>query len=451
MRAMIGLAGVLGLALLPLLGSDRPAPKADSAVRIEQLIEQLGSSDFQVREAAQRQLEDIGPGALPALRVAQSRPDAEVRRRLDELIPRLHTAEILAPKRVTLQPKPRPIRETLAEIAKQTGYKLTLWPDAPANGEREKQVYSFDFQDLTFWEALDKLCEEAGLQLEPNHGDDTLRLRFQDQFVPFVYREGPFRIVAQGFNYNRSIQFGSLPRTPSPGGEQGSEQLNCNLNIIVEPKMPLLGIGEIKLLAAFDDQNHSLLAGGNRAINASGPRSYRYGGYRSYSQQVHVSLVWGAKTARTVRLLKGSMPVTLLAEQKPLIVVDKILAAQGRKLQQGTAHLDVEEVKEDGNAAGGKTYQLKLSLRETRKDSPNDYSWVNSLYQRIELHDAKGGKYASRGMHWLNSTPTSVQGTFIFGDPGNNAQLGPPTQLIYYAWVTLDHEVAFEFRNLPLP
>ncbi len=452
MRMMIGLAVLLGPALLPLLSSDVPLRKPDPAPAVAQLIEQLGSSDFRTREVAHQRLEGLGPEALPALREAQAHADAEVRRHLDELIPRLHRAALLAPKRVTLQLNQRPIREALAELAKQTGYKVTLWPDAPANNEREKHVHTFALHNLSFWEAFDKLCEETGLQLEPNYGDDTLRLRFQDQFVPFIYRDGPFRIVAQGFNYNRSNHFGSLPRNPSPStGGRNSEQLSCTLTISVEPKMPLLGIGEIKLLAAFDDQNHSLLADSSRGMMVGGPRHYRYGGYRSYSQQVQVNLVWGAKTAQTVQLLKGTMPVTLLAEQKPHIVVENILSAQGKKFQEGNTNLDVEEVKQDANGAGGKTYQLKLSLRETRKDNnPNDYSWVNSLYQRIELQDAKGGKFGSRGMHWLNTTPTSVQGTFLYGDQGNG-QLGPPAKLVYYSWVTIDHEVTFEFKNLPLP
>lgn len=450
MRAIIGLAVLLGPGLLPHLQGDISAPKAAPVPSVEQLIEHLGDQDFRVREAAQKTLEALGPAALPGLRKQQTHADAEVRRRLEELLPRLETAALLAAKRVTLRLERSPIKDALAELAKQTGYKLTLWPEGAANGDREKQVYSFAFEQLTFWEALDKLCETAGLQLEPNHGDDTLRFRFQDQFVPFIYRDGPFRVVAQGFNYTRNIQFGSLPKNPSPSTGQNSEQLHCTLNIMVEPKLPLLGIGEIKLLAAFDDQNHSMVPHGARAVAVGGPRYYRYGGYRSYSHQVQVSLAWGAKAAQHVQLLKGSMPVTLLAEQKPLIVVDPILRAQGKKVQQGNTSLEVEEVKEEGNGPGGKVYQLKLSLRETQKDNPNDYSWVNSLYQRIELQDAKGGKYASRGMHWLNSSPTSVQGNFSFGDP-NNGQLGPPAKLVYYSWVTLDHEVTFEFRNLPLP
>ena len=53
--------------------------------------------------------------------------------------------------------------------------------------------------------------------------------------------------------------------------------------------------------------------------------------------------------------------------------------------------------------------------------------------------------------NWTNGTPTSVQGTFMFGEPGNGVQAGKPAKLTYYGWVTLQHQVEFEFRDLPLP
>ena len=33
--------------------------------------------------------------------------------------------------------------------------------------------------------------------------------------------------------------------------------------------------------------------------------------------------------------------------------------------------------------------------------------------------------------------------------PGPN--LGPPTKLVFYAWNLMEHDVEFEFHDLPLP
>ena len=54
-----------------------------------------------------------------------------------------------------------------------------------------------------------------------------------------------------------------------------------------------------------------------------------------------------------------------------------------------------------------KQYQIKMSITEEQKDNPNDYSWTNSLYQRIELLDEKGNKMQIYGSQWNNSMPTT--------------------------------------------
>jgi hypothetical protein len=50
---------------------------------------------------------------------------------------------------------------------------------------------------------------------------------------------------------------------------------------------------------------------------------------------------------------------------------------------------------------------------------------------------------------WGNNSPGSVQLQVVFAPPGGKA--GPPTKLIYYRWTTIQHEIAFEFKDLPLP
>ena len=62
---------ILGPALIPLFAGDLPVRKLNPVPTPSQLIEQLGSSDFRVREAANKSLEELGLAALEALRGAQ--------------------------------------------------------------------------------------------------------------------------------------------------------------------------------------------------------------------------------------------------------------------------------------------------------------------------------------------------------------------------------------------
>lgn len=67
------------------------------AARIDRLIRDLGAQEFEVREKAQKELVEIGPAALPALRKALEDADAErahrARRAIDEIERRSRKAE----------------------------------------------------------------------------------------------------------------------------------------------------------------------------------------------------------------------------------------------------------------------------------------------------------------------------------------------------------------------
>jgi len=64
------------------------APVAD-ATRIDALIKQLGDPSFRVRDAATRELLEIGPPAKRALKKAELDPDPEVRARCAFILPRI--------------------------------------------------------------------------------------------------------------------------------------------------------------------------------------------------------------------------------------------------------------------------------------------------------------------------------------------------------------------------
>jgi WD40 repeat protein len=81
-----------GLALLR--GQLRPVPPRDVA-RIRRLLAELDEEDFDRRDSAMRELEALGPVAGPELEeVLRSRPAAEVRRRVQELILGVYREEL---------------------------------------------------------------------------------------------------------------------------------------------------------------------------------------------------------------------------------------------------------------------------------------------------------------------------------------------------------------------
>lgn len=433
-----------------------PAPVVHGLMTIEQLIEQLGSNEYRAREDATRNLADRGPTALPALRAAADHKDPEIRRRIEDLLRLLESSNILAPKRVSLQVKQQPIQEAVQALAKQSGYKIQLWPNAPQNGPKAPQpVLNLDLVDTPFWDALDRVSDAGGLNLQQHaFGDETLRLNLDNSYAPFRCNRGVFRVVAQGFNYGRNINFERLSR-PQPNQAaptaQGHEYLSLQMSVSVEPRMALLRVGAVTLLQAYDDQKHSLLPDVPLERGATmSNRYYYYGGHKSFCQHVHVNLAAPIRSARAVKLVRGVIPVTLLTKQEPICMTDKLLESKGKKFQAGTVTIEVEDVIKNPNQA----IQLKLAITDLDKRDPNDYSRIHSMYQRVEVQDENGVKFQASFNSISTNSPSQARVTLTCEPTpqgGAPKKQGSPTRLVYNSWSTMEHEVEFEFRDLPLP
>jgi hypothetical protein len=155
---------ILGLALAaaPLT---RAVSDGAETEKIARLIDQLASMKFAQRHKASRELEAIGTPALAALRKAINSADMETSHRARELVARiekkLETAAVLAPTRVRLVCKDMPVIAAVAELAKKANVKLQVEPNSVAKVAQRK--LTLDTGEVTFWEALDKLCAHAGL------------------------------------------------------------------------------------------------------------------------------------------------------------------------------------------------------------------------------------------------------------------------------------------------
>jgi hypothetical protein len=439
----------VGPALLVALGLLAANPAAEAPFPpgapepVERLIGQLGDRSPAVREKATQALEAMGAGIAPALRRAQDHTDPEVRRQAALLLAGVEKGHLIQPRRVSIQLQQRPIREAVTELAKQSGYTIELYPAPANNDERDKQLHSFQIDNVPFWEAVERISREGGLTLQRTwRGEDgRLQLRFADEYVPFVSNSGSFRLVAQGFQYHRSIEFATLARNaPVPG--QRSEQLTFRFVVISEPRLPILWMGRPIVTEAVDENNNSLLLPETAAETER--ISYHD---RGYFYDAWINLARVGRDAQTVKRLRGIVPVRLLVEQTPELVVDKVLQAKGQKLKSAATELDIEEVKEQADA-GRVRYDVKFAVRNLRGEGGLEYNFYASIRYRVELHDAKGAKYAWGGGGW-GGNENSVRGTFTFHHPGG--EIGPPAKLIFHGWNTLYHRVPFEFRDLPLP
>ena len=197
----------------------------------------------------------------------------------------------------------------------------------------------------------------------------------------------------------RNMDFGLVGASSSP---QRNETLTLTFLVFSEPHIPLLGMGEARLTAAYDNDKNSMLIpvnnNPNQAMFLGGGfgRHYisRYGnGNRSYMQQSQFQLHRPSERATPGQAHSRRHPRHPTGRAEAVVVADNILKAKGKKSSVGTTTFHFEEV----SAQANKQYQIKLAITEDNKDNPNDWTWMQTLFQRIELQDEKGNKFQVYG------------------------------------------------------
>jgi hypothetical protein len=407
---------------------------------VEQLIVRLGDREFGQRQQATQALRQQGDAILPVLLQARRHCEPEVGRRLDELIRPMQVARVLSPRRVTLPGNQSP-REYAALLGAQSGYLIH------ADNLETKTRLDLPCKDEPFWPALDRLCDSTGCSFVQNGQDEGIRLVGQNSESPYRSYDGIFRVNAQGFRYTRSTHFAQVARH-AQFGNQISELLALDLIVQVEPKTSLLKVGRPRLALAEDEEKRSMAPSGEGQFAEVGGINYGGNFGRGRAQQVSLGLMMPGRNSRQVSRVKGVIPVTLLAEQKPIVVTDKLLESKGKKFKVGNATFLINEV-EIGKGSE-KHYQFKINYDEATTEMRYDYSRIQTIQQRLELRDAHGNKIPMNASLTQFNSPTSAQfvlGTLRF----SSKDAPPPAQLLFIDWVQLEHEVAFELKDLPLP
>jgi hypothetical protein len=412
--------GFLVLALTALSGETGSAE--DARPSVAKLIEQLGSDGFEERERATQLLRERGPSVLPALRKASSHPDAEVRRRVLELIPALELAATLAPKRLTLSSHKQPLSAMLAEIKRQTGYSIIT------KGDDEKKLYDLELKDVTLWQAVERISLETGYVVEEgSHG--MIRLKRCESRSPYVSLDGPFRVELKEFCEYRERNFKEATKL-KPTGRRAAA-LVLYVSIEAEPRLAILHTEAAIVGLALDEDKKSMAR----------PDWFEKGDLMALVYQLPgaIQLQRASETARTLKHLRGRIPVTLLVERRRVVVSDKLLDESNKKVGIGDTTIEFESATKNSHG----NYEVKIVF-------PKDTGAIEPRWsERIHLEDAKGNAYRSLNSYG-NETLSTETRTWTFKGKVE-PDVDPPSKLILENWITLRHSIPFEFKDVPLP
>jgi hypothetical protein len=480
---------------LPVLGLGLATPCAwaqlEEVDQVARLIRQLGSEQYSEREAASRQLDSVGPDCLEALRQATRDDDAEVRRRAAELVARieqrLENQKLLTPRRIRLAYRDRPVAEALADFSQRSGYALQLHGNTAGLADRK---ITLETDDIPFWEALGRFCAAAGLQERdsgkplPGPGQRQAGAKqiviLREQPVPasadprIFLTDGPPPPLPTALAGSVRIQAVPLPR----GNTVGEGEALVTLEATAEPSLQWLGILDVRIDRARDDQGQELSQplAGMAANPAAGAETVWANGaaviwdvdgnsVNATPRQATVRLTGRKKPSQRLERLSGVLTGRVLTGPQPLAAIDNLLQSAGQSVdvpESGT--LKVLDVTRQANG------QVKLRI-ERQTPAPgvilgNGVVRVNGRVivmqqggqvgrpaaSELSLEDGQGQAYqlvaqADKNTNFNpNGLVQELELTFQ-PRPGQAA----PARLVIHGRKTVVLEVPFQLENVPLP
>jgi hypothetical protein len=167
------------------------AVHAQPADRVDVLVRKLGSESFVQREKARKELITLGPSTLDALRRGVKSAEPETGRRIADLIAhfeeQLLTQKILTPKMIDLKLEGVSVQDAIAEIGKKSGYPVQFLGDATPFAKKKITLTG----KMAFWEAVDRLCEQAGLMEQPIESVPMVNPYYSRRPNPYLVQPQP--------------------------------------------------------------------------------------------------------------------------------------------------------------------------------------------------------------------------------------------------------------------
>ncbi|MBV8077374.1 MAG: hypothetical protein JO284_13290 [Planctomycetaceae bacterium] len=442
------------LALLALVGLGEPKPDAS------ELVARLASEQPAERAAAAEALGRMGQDALPALR--------EVRARASALIDAIENQQLVQPTLVTLDFRERPLSEVVDAISKRSEMTLALVSEGAPDRPRRPITLQAP-EPVTFWTALDRLCQAGGLRVvppseawqlparriarvgggpvhlpRPMPGSELILAPDDGRGTGPVADFGVFRVALIGLHMQRDRLFFQNPQTTS--GEPVTSRFVARVQVQVEPRLTLSWDAKPVVLEARDDKGQSLLPDPSPAISR-GPRPVLQFGARP--DLLDIPLNYPERPGKTIIRLRGMLPA-MITGRRPDPLVVPLEGAPGKTFRSEEATLTVHEVKAVPNQPG-LAVDLTLTLQGAPIPSgpgagPRPAS-VATTQAQLEFLDGKGRVCQS-----------FVLGPARLGDgirrtlqvaPGPDG--GMPVSVRHYGSIRAKVEVPFEFRDLPMP
>lgn len=496
-----GLGSLPMLALLALVLTASEPPPAP-----EELVKQLSSQKFNERAKASQALEKLGEAALPALQAAAKDPDPEVARRAAELIAVIQKQGemdlALKPTLVDLQHQNAELGAIVADLARQSGFKLKL-----GDGVEEKKRLTIQTGKVPFWQAFDAVCAAAELTLGPVETAKEQRpgeirgvprgnLQLPQRLPPGVQMQiGGMNLLDGGtpvvpptlrlipgkapevpVAYVGALAVRALPIKQAEN-ENIREHTALLIEVRAEPRLAWKAPLELRADGFMDEQGQVIGVTSVELSNqkqpeaeADAPAKMAQASDLPFNQQLVVLLRLPEKPGRQIPDLKAVLAGSIQGPRLPLITLTELAEGKTKKNANGD-ELEIDMLKETDD--GGLDLRVRLTAQADGAVGGNQqFVFQNNVqiqlggnlnrgqFRRmagmggvsdIALYDQDGKPYSlsMSGMEMRTQAGETVKKMTLHCEPPRAGS--KPTKLVYESSKPTRFELPFSLKAVPLP
>ena len=400
---------------------------------VPKLIDELGSEDLEVREAAAGTLASLGEKAEEELKKRLPDLSGEVKARAEAVLARIASdrvrAKVLPPvRRATIDVKDKPVKEALAMLSEQTGLAVAKVED--------RATVTVSLKDALPLEALDAICKAAGSSYSIDSRDDAapaVRLWRGGGFadVPRVYVRH-YRAAVTHIQFIKANDFKTMTSNAS-----------VQMQILWPPDLKPESVARFEVTEMTDDKGRSLLPD---KPQPGGRNRIRYGrGWNQVGHTHHQQTKFPESDASKIAAVKAK--VALRFPAKGASVSFAAASETGATKDLAGAKITLKEA-----GAQGANYRVVVEVtgRVERVKDPEDAGDAWQDHHGISSEDVKvkgedGQELRPHGMSGTGSRDKTTW-TLTYDAPKGAATIEIAATLEY-----VYDGFEFELKDIALP
>ena len=403
-----------------------------SDAEIDRLLDQLQTGSRAQREAAEKALVEVGPGAIERLPAVTDSTSEELRSRLMRIRAVLgqgaSAQSSQEASRVTLSGRMK-LSAALEALQKQTTNRVVDYRDRYAGTQSDPEV-QVDFEEVPYLQALDGILDQAGLKLSLFSGEAGVLAIVNREAGELpspgrVAYDGPFRVAATRITASYAL------------GNPRDRGLLLGIVVIWEPRaVPMtFRFDPARIEAVYDDGTTATFRENARAFSV--PVQEAVAGV-----ELEFPFILPPRKRTKIVSLKGKLTSSLPGGRTKLVFED-LSETQGSPTRVGNLTLAVQRARRDGRLV-----DIVLVIKFDSVDDPlSTYrGWV--FQHPAALVDSQGTQHEYVGLETMVQRDDTLALAYKFEVGAALNKL----KLVYDvpSSVTLQ-ELSFELNDIELP